>query len=288
MAERSVFISKDAYPFFEEVPVRFDYFQGFALSQRRKSQISLHENFLDAYPERKVLEISSASLYSLGAALSALCLKKRTQAGITTVESAFQSSRIYGENGEIGPFPELLFYPPRECKKLVVERSCGLPNRRFLYEGRAFYVPAHRPSLFFDYLYLNALCEEENKEIADRLLNGGYSAFSDLATKSLNNQARSCAIFVSLVKNGRIDEVRTVDSYLRLVRTTADGQPTGQESYEGVQLPDAKGWIHPALPAVPRKFTRGYIEQLYQAFCGHLTNRKTADNFLDLTPPAEE
>ena len=68
MAERSVFMSKDVYPFFEEVGVQFHYFQGFALCQKRKNQIGLHENFLEYYPERKVLEISSASLYSLGAA----------------------------------------------------------------------------------------------------------------------------------------------------------------------------------------------------------------------------
>ena len=68
MAERSVFISKNVYPFFEEVRVQFDYFQGFALSQKRKSQIVMHQNFLKAYPKENVLEISSASLYSLGAA----------------------------------------------------------------------------------------------------------------------------------------------------------------------------------------------------------------------------
>ena len=118
--------------------------------------------------------------------------------------------------------------------------------------------------------------------MVERLLSEGYSAFSDLATKSLNNQARSCAIFVSLVKNGLIDEVREFDSFLRLFRTTADGKPTGQESFENVQLPDAKGWIHPLAPAVPCKFTRGDVERLYETYCGHLNNRRTADNFLDL------
>jgi hypothetical protein len=50
MAERSVFIARDEYPFFEEVRVQFDYFQGFALSQKRKSQIGLHQNFSRTYP----------------------------------------------------------------------------------------------------------------------------------------------------------------------------------------------------------------------------------------------
>lgn len=281
MAERSVFITKDVYPFYEEVGVQFYYFKGFALSQKRKNQIGLHMNFGTAYPD-KVLEVCVGSLYSLGAALSALNLKKRTQAGITTVESAFQSSRIYGENDEIGPFPELLFYPPKDCKKLVVERSLGLPNRHFKFDGMDFYSPDHFRSLFFDFMYLNALCEEENKTVAERLIAEGYTAFSDLATKSLNSQARSCAIFVSLVKNGLIDQVHEFDSFLRLFRTTADGKPTGKESFENVQLPDAKGWIHPSSPTVPCTFTRGDVEEWYEIHCGDLTNRKAADNFLDL------
>lgn len=36
MAERSVFISKTEYPFFEEVRVEFDWFSGFALSQKKE------------------------------------------------------------------------------------------------------------------------------------------------------------------------------------------------------------------------------------------------------------
>ena len=44
MAEKSVFISKVEYPFFEEVHVNIDWFGGFALSQKRKCQIGLHRN----------------------------------------------------------------------------------------------------------------------------------------------------------------------------------------------------------------------------------------------------
>lgn len=81
MAEKSVFISKMEYPFFEEVHVNIDWFAGFAISQKRKCQIGLHQNFLMAYPDKKVLEISSTSLMSLGSRLSAMNLSKRTQRG---------------------------------------------------------------------------------------------------------------------------------------------------------------------------------------------------------------
>ena len=97
MAEISVFSSKVEYPFFEDVHVNIDWFGGFALSQKRKCQIGLHQNFLMSYPKGKVLEISSSSLMLLGAKLSTMNLSKRTQKGITTVESAFQSSRIYSD-----------------------------------------------------------------------------------------------------------------------------------------------------------------------------------------------
>ena len=282
MAERSVFISKDVYPFFEEIKVQFDYFQGFALSQKRKCQIGLHQNFLKAYPQEKILEISSASLYSLGAALSAMNLKKCTKLGITTVESAFQSSRIYGVHDEIGPFPELLFVSSKECKKLVKEKSQGLCSYHYRFDGLDFYAPEHFISLFYNFLYLNALCEEENKAVTERLLAGGYSAFTDLATVSLNSQARSCAIFTSLVKNGLINQVRDFDSYLHIFRTTRDGKPVGKESYENVQLLDSKGKICLLSPVVPCTVVKSDIEKWYEENCSNLTNRKTEDNFLDV------
>lgn len=281
MAERSVFISKNDYPFFEEVRVQFDFFQGFALSQKRKNQIGLHRNFERAYPDNKVLEISSASLYKLGAALSAMNLSKQTREGITSVESAFQSSRIYGTNGEIGPFPELLFTPGRECKKIVKERSQGLQSRRYRFEGLEFGAPPHAISLFYNYLYLNSLCEEENQAVAQQLISSGYTAFTDLATTSLNCQARSCAIYISLVRNGLIHLVRDYDSYLRLFRTTRDGYPIGRESYANVQLLNSKGMITLKSPVVPCVFGKEAVVNWYEQNCQKLTNRKTPDNFLD-------
>lgn len=211
MATRSVFVSKNYYPYFEEIKVNFDWFPGFALSQRRKSQISLHQNFLNTYPNENVLEISSASLYSLGSELSAMRLSKRTTTGLTTVESAFQSSHIYGSvDNEVDPFPEYLFLTGKEYKKKVKGLSRGMISYRYLFDGMEFYAPAHHISLFYDYLYLNALCEDENRDIAYRLILSEYryTAFTDLATLPLNCQARSAAIFISLVHNGLIDQIK--------------------------------------------------------------------------------
>jgi hypothetical protein len=275
-------VSKNTYPFFEEIHVQFDYFRGFSLSQKRKNQIGLHQNFLTCYPEQRVLEVSGASLNSLGAALSAMNLKKHTTKGLTSVESAFQSSRIYGNNAEIGPFPEYLFLPGKECKKIVKEKSEGLISYHYQFDNMYFHAPKHFISLFYNYLYLNALCEEENHEAAERLIAGEYTAFSDLATTSLNSQARSCAIFVALYHNGLLHEVRDYDTYHQLFRTTPDGKPTGPEAYENVQMLDSKDNVNLLSPVVPCTFRREDAVEWYAEHCGQLTNRKTDDNYLDV------
>jgi len=287
MAERSVFVSRSYYPFFEEIVVELDWFGGFAMSQKRKNEIGLHQNFLTAYPEHKVLEISSSSLHSLGAKLSAMNLSKRTSRGLTSVESAFQSSRIYGEGDDLtGPFPEYLFLPGRECKKLVKEHAGKRISHKYSFDGMTFYAPEHHISQFYDFIYLNALLEEENRAVTEQLLQGGYTAFTDLATRSLNCQARSCAIFVglALAQVGLLDAVRDRISYLELFRTAEDGRALGRQSYEKVQLLDAKGKRKPLSPTVPCRFRREAAEAYYAEHCSALTNKKTEDNFLDPAP----
>ena len=197
------------------------------------------------------------------------------------MESAFQSSRVYGQAGEIGPFPEYLFLPGRDAKKLVKERAQGLHSYQYRFDGMTFYAPDYFISLFYNFLYLNALCEEENAEVAERLLRGGYTAFSDLATSSLNCQARSAAIFVALSRNRLTEQVRDFDSYLALFRTTKAGKAVGTESYTNVQLLGAKGAVSLLSPIVPLTVSKEETEQIYAQRCGGLTNKKTPDNYLD-------
>ena len=282
MAEKSVFISKVEYPFFEEVHVNIDWFGGFALSQKRKCQIGLHQNFLVAYPKEKVLEISSSSLMSLGAKLSAMNLSKRTQKGTTTVESAFQSSRIYSDGEKrIGPFAEYRFLPGRECKKLVKEAAKEMHSYEYEFDGLTFYAPAHHISQFYDFLYLNALLEPENREVKNKLFKENYTAFTDLATRSLNCQARSAAIFVGLVRAGMIDEVRDYDSYLKLFRTQTNGKAASPLAYEHVQFL-YKDKVKPFSSVVPCRFHKTDVEAYYEELCSMLTNHKGEDNYLDL------
>lgn len=235
-----------------------------------------------AYPDEKVLEISSTSLMSLGSRLSAMNLNKRTQRGLTTVESAFQSSRIYSDGVKtVGPFPDYLFLPGRECKKFVKAASEGMHSYRYEFDGMTFYSPAWHLSQFYDFLYLNALLEPENKEVKEQLLAEKYTCFTDLATKSLNCQARSAAIFVGVVRAGLIDEVRDYESYLSLFRTQANGEAVGPQAYEHVQLL-YKNEVKLFSKVVPCRFRKADVESYYEEHCSMLTNCKEEDNYLDL------
>ncbi len=281
MAEKSVFVSRTEYPFFEEIHVNIDWFGGFALSQKRKCQIGLHQNFLRAYPEERVLEISSSSLFSLGSRLSAMNLRKRTRKGLTTVESAFQSSRIYSDGVRtVGPFEEYLFLPGRKCKKLVKEKSLGMHSYMYEFDGMTFFAPEWHISQFYDFLYLNALLEPENEEVKGQLLKEDYTAFTDLATRSLNCQARSAAIFVGLTKAGLVSEVKDYDSYLKLFRTKADGKADGPHAYEHVQLL-RKDKVKLLSPIVRCSFHKEDVESYYAEHCSMLNNSKDEDNYLD-------
>lgn len=281
MSIRSMFIAKPVYPFFEEIYVMFDWFGGFALSQKRKCEIGLHINFNHAYPEHKALEISSASLNPIGNKLSAMNLLITTQKGITSVESAFQSSRVYfdGDN-KIGPFSEYLFSPGKEAKKGVKEASKGLHSYQYEYDGMKFYAPDFHISLFYDYLYLNALLEDHNKLLKDELLKSGYNAFSDLATSSLNSQARSCAIFVGLSEAGLTEGVKTFESYLKLFRCTYDGKAVGSISYENVQLLNKTGKVRLYSPVVRCVFCKEEADMYYKKYYSHLSNKKTPDGYI--------
>lgn len=282
MAVRSVFVSKTEYPFFEEIPVEFDWFGGFALSQKRKCQIGLHQNFLAQYPQEKVLEISSSSLLRLGNDLSAMNLHKRTSRGVTSVESAFQSSRIYKDSTQTrGPFPEYLFLSGKECKQLIKSASNGLISYEYLFDNTRFFAPAHHISLFYDFLYLTALMESENKPVTDQLITNGYTAFTDLATKSLNCQARSATMFVGLTKAGLTNKLKSIESYLTLFRTNPDGSPVGPEAYENVPLLH-KGKLQFLTEMIPCTFSRECVEQYYHKYCSALSNKKSKDNYLDL------
>ena len=105
MANRPVYIALEKFPYVKRVDVDFKFYAGFSLKQKVLSIRSLHAAFKNLYSEKSVLEISSKSENVLGVNLSAFNLMMQFEDKNFSVETAFQSSKIF-EFG--GPFTDLL------------------------------------------------------------------------------------------------------------------------------------------------------------------------------------
>mgnify|MGYP001205546245 FL=1 len=199
MANRPVFLASDREGiFFEEKNVEFEWFAGMATSQKQKSINSLHKAAqLEGISD--ILEVSTKSEEVLGNQLSAFNLTYTTSKGkVLLLEVAFQGSKIF-ENG--GPYHDLYDKDPLEVKK--DERV----SKDFIITGFDFQGELWNKepkTAFYDWLYINAVNQKLDNDTEFLFENiSGYSAFTDIEfnpKKSLNCQARSCAVFVSLVR----------------------------------------------------------------------------------------
>ena len=124
MAQRPYFISSNDNAFFREEICEFEYFNGFAITQKQKSIESLHEAILKKYPSAKILEVSRKSPRVIGEKLSAfnLILTSKKNGKEYPIENIFQSSKVF-TNG--GPYKDLLFCSPIEAKKDERLRNSG-------------------------------------------------------------------------------------------------------------------------------------------------------------------
>ncbi len=71
MAQRPVYVVSDGTEYVGKFEIDFKWYAGFAVSQKQKCIESLHESFLENNKNKKLLEISSKSINSLGVSLSA-------------------------------------------------------------------------------------------------------------------------------------------------------------------------------------------------------------------------
>jgi hypothetical protein len=199
MAQRPVFVPATTGPLLvQEVPIDFAWHPGLAPSQKRKNVIELHDAALRRGLS-PLLEISSRSERKAGQRLSAFHLKILIENRETTVECAFQGSKVF-ENG--GPYTDLYWVDSREAKRDPRLKNSGrLVGFRF--EGRDF--PISPTTAFYDWLYLRALYP--HREWLKRLQEcAGFTDIEFNPNRSLNCQARSFAAFISLQKRGRLDE----------------------------------------------------------------------------------
>lgn len=168
----------------------FEWFSGFAVSQKQKSIKSLHHAIMEADVNAKPLEISTKSKEAVGMKLSAFNLKLNSY----TLENVFQSAKVF-ENG--GPYLDLLDVIPKEAKRDERLRNSGR-LRAFRYQNEDF--PLNPKTVFYDYIYIDAVKKsfavDEINAISD------YNYFTDIEfnpAKSINTQARTVAMIKLLL-----------------------------------------------------------------------------------------
>ncbi len=195
MATRKIFIPNQKTIGVIEKQVDFQWYPGLSFSQKQKSVQSLHEACKMLGIEN-VLEISTKSMELLGQKLSAfnlMTILPKTNKKIT-IESAFQGSKVFEKNG---PYIDIYNKSSIEAKKDIRLKISG-NLCSFDFCGLKF---STRPKTFFyDWLYTNSLFQ--HKDYIEQIKK--YDAFTDIEfndVKSINCQARSVALCVSLLHN---------------------------------------------------------------------------------------
>jgi hypothetical protein len=216
MAYRPIFIPvMEGNCFVETRLIEFKYFNGFSVSQKQKSIESLHDKAKEGN-ELTILEISSKSKSDLGVNLSAFNLLIETVKNKRkfTVESAFQASKVF-EGG--GPYVDLLNKTSREAKSDKRLTTSGRLKQFNFYDSVWGLEPK---TAFYDWLYINALIKSDI--LRDELLE--FDAFTDIEfnlEKSINCQAYSAALFVSLTKRGLINDVfSNKEKYIKAITSS--------------------------------------------------------------------
>lgn len=229
MASRPVFVpSSNGVIGVTEKLIEFKWFPGMAVVQKQKSIDSLHEA-ATILGVSSLLEISSKSKNELGVKLSAFNLNIITKINkkIFSVETAFQGSKVF-ERG--GPFTDLLEGTSREAKKDIrLKESGNLIGFNFF--GKEF--PLKPRTFFYDWLYINALNKDEY--LREEILN--YNGFTDIEfnpKKSINCQAFSVALFISLEKSGFLKEaLATPEDFLEVAKDEYN-KSTSTQAVQGV------------------------------------------------------
>lgn len=216
MANRPVFIpvlSGNTYVATKEV--EFEWFPGFAVSQKQKSIISLHEQAKEKLKLASLLEISSKSPEELGVNLSAfnLSFTSVNPAINMSVECAFQGSKVFVEDG---PFTDIFNLTSRQAKKDARLKESG-PLVEFKFFNTSW--PTEPKTAFYDWLYMNALLK--NTELVEKLM--AYEAFTDIEfnpEKSINCQAYSVALFFALKKRNKLEVLKNKECFLSFLQGT--------------------------------------------------------------------
>jgi hypothetical protein len=203
VAERPIFIpTPEDDALVSELFLPIKWHSGFAVVQKEKNIEGLHQA-AKARGFSPLLEISTKSKSERGRHLSAFYMTVPTnEYGRIKLELAFQGSKVF-ERG--GPFNDLYRKGDKEIGEAKrdprLKESGALIGFRF--EGTDF--PLEPKTTFYDWLYCTFLIEF--REWAVKLYD--YAGFTDVEFnphRSINCQARSAALFLSLMKRGELDD----------------------------------------------------------------------------------
>ena len=212
MAERPIFVPKPASEqLVEEIFLQLKWHPGFAPVQKEKNIRALHEAAARA-GHRNVLEVSTKSDNPRGQELSAFNLKVRSEKlGEIPLECAFQGSKVF-ERG--GPFTDLYFVDVRSAKKDPRLKESG---KLVAFEFDGVPWPLEPKTAFYDWLYLGGI--DPTVDRAQELLQyGGFSDIEFNPARSINCQARSIALLLSLMQRGEWGEaVKSPSGFLRII-----------------------------------------------------------------------
>lgn len=212
MAERPIFVpATSTTELVEDIFFQMKWHSGFAPIQKEKNIEALHAAAAAAGIS-PVLEISTKSKRTSGQHLSAFHLKVHSaEHGEITLESAFQGSKVFAGGG---PFRDLYQLGAREAKRDPRLRGSG-PLTGFQFDGFSF--PLEPKTAFYDWLYINALYP--HREWCKKLY--AYAGFSDIEFnphRSINCQARSCALFITLMKRELLDKaVKSPENLIEII-----------------------------------------------------------------------
>ena len=213
MANRPIFIAtENPKELFEEKGIEFQFYNGFAITQKSKSIKSLHASAKDIGIS-DILEVSTKSDSKIGWELSAFNLMVDFNGDQQiSVECAFQGSKVFDGDNQ---FDDLYYVESIRAKKdKRLKESGGIIG--FNFEGN--FWDNEPKTAFYDWIYINAIYRNR-KDLVEELLQ--YNVFSDIEfnpKKSINCQARTCAILVSLVNQDLIDKaLSSKEKFIELV-----------------------------------------------------------------------
>lgn len=215
MAIRPIFIPVyEGQTYVKTVNVEFEWHPGLAVIQKQKSIQSLHEQALEHYPLKSILEVSSKSPLEVGVKLSAfnLCFETVRPVITMSVESAYQGSKVF-EKG--GPYVDLFHKKSLEAKKdSRLDTSGQLLGFKFF--GTEWELEPI--TAFYDWIYLNAL--NKNVSLHEEVMK--FDAYTDIEfnpKRSVNCQAYAVALFNSLKKRGElVNTLKNKDIFLKKVQ----------------------------------------------------------------------